>query len=214
MGAKEDDHHLRVVAFSVPETWHELDRALRASVPVYAAQAGNRGTWLGRRGPAPADERVLASVWSSRQAHDEATDILDLVAAHGGMAATVHASRIDVLPLRLFEVFERDRPMTILRLFRGRTHPGELDQYIEEARAGTQLDGARPDGPGMLVCGTDGEAAFVTVSLWPDWSAIEASTGGNIQQPLTTRNAARIAQGSPTHYELVELADPAQGMRA
>jgi hypothetical protein len=60
----------------------------------------------------------------------------------------------------------------------------------------------------MLVCGTDGEAAFVTVSLWPDWSAIEASTGGNIQQPLTTRNAARIAEGAPTHYELVEPTEP------
>lgn len=207
MGAAEEDHHLRVVTLSVPETWHELDRTLRGSLPVYRAQGGNVQTWLGRRGPAPADERVIASVWSSRQAHDEATDILDLVTAHGGQATTVHASRIDVLPVRLFEVFERDSPMTILRVFRGRTHAGQLEQYIEEARAGTRLDGARPDGPGMVVCGTDADATFLTVSLWPDWAAIEACTGGNIQQPLTTRNAARIAQGSPTHYELVELAE-------
>ena len=203
MGAEEDGHHLRVVTFSLPETWQDLDRTLRAAVPVYAAQTGNVGTWVGRRGPRPAEERVLASVWSSRQAHDEATDIVDLVMAHGGMATTVHASRIDVLPVRLFEVFEREPPMTILRVFRGRTHPGQLEQYIEEARAGTRLDGARPDGPGMLVCGTDGEARFVTVSLWPDWSAIEACTGGNIQRPLSTRNAARIADGAPTHYEIV-----------
>jgi hypothetical protein len=60
------------------------------------------------------------------------------------------------------------------------------------------------------VCGTDGEATFVTVSLWPDWSAIAACTGGNIQQPLTTRNAARIAEGVPTHYELVEPTDSAK----
>ena len=113
------------------------------------------------------------------------------------------SAQVDVMPVRIHEVFERDRPMTILRVFRGRTHPGELEAYLEEARAGTLADGARPDGPGALVCASDGETTFLTVSLWPDWSAIEACTGGNIQQPLATRNAARIEHGGPTHFELV-----------
>ena len=207
MDAEQDRYHLRVATFTAPETWHVLDQTLRASVPAYAAQAGNVSTWLGRSGPGPTQERVLASVWSSRRAHDEATDIVELVAAHGGL--NVISGRIDVLPVRLHEVFERDRPMTILRVFRGRTHPGQLDVYLEEARAGARIDGTRPDGPGTVVCGSDGQAAFVTVSLWPDWSAIEACTGGNIQRPLTTRNAARIAEGAPTHFEIVPSPEPA-----
>jgi hypothetical protein len=203
MDAEQDRPLLRVATLTVPDTWHELDRTLRACMPVYAAQDGNTVTWLGRRGPTPIEERVVASVWSSRQALDQATDIVELLRAHGTGATTVVSSRIDVLPVRLHEVFERDRPMAILRVFRGRTRPGELEAYLDEARAGTHLDGARADGPGALVCGSDGQATFVTVSLWPDWSAIEACTGGNIQRPLATRNAARIEEGSPTHFEIV-----------
>ncbi|MET0771804.1 MAG: hypothetical protein ABWZ82_01865 [Candidatus Limnocylindrales bacterium] len=207
MDAEQDRHHLRVATFTAPETWHVLDQTLRGCVPAYAAQAGNIIAWLGRSGPGPTGARVLASVWSSRRAHDEATDIVELVAARGGVS--VISDRIDVLPVRLYEVFERDRPMTILRVFRGHTYPGQLEVYLEEARAGTRIDGTRPDGPGSLVCGADGQAAFVTVSLWPDWSAIEACTGGNIQRPLTTRNAARIEQGAPTHFEIVPAIEPA-----
>ena len=203
MDAEQDRHHLRVATFTAPATWHVLDPTLRACVPAYAAQAGNIITWVGRSGPGPTEERVLASVWASRRAHDEATDIVELVAAHGSGGMAITSNRIDVLPVRLNEVFERDRPMTILRVFRGRTYPGQLEAYLEEARAGTRIDGRRPDGPGGLVCGSDGEATFITVSLWPDWSAIEACTGGNIQRPLTTRNAARIEQGAPTHFEIV-----------
>ena len=212
MDAEQDRDHLRVATFSVPETWHQLDRTLRACVPAYAAQAGHVVTRLGRRGPGPTEERVVASVWSSRRAHDAATDIVELVTAHGSGATTVASSRIDVLPVRLYEVFERERPMTILRVFRGRIYPGQLEAYLEEAREGTRIDGGRPEGPGMLVCGSDGQAAFVTVSLWPDWSAIEACTGGNIQRPLTTRNAARIEQGAPTHFEILPSVEPASDL--
>jgi hypothetical protein len=65
------------------------------------------------------------------------------------------------------------------------------------------LDGQRPDGPGGLVCGIHGEDGFVTLSVWPDWSCIEACTGGDVRHPLTTRNAARLADGGPTHDEIV-----------
>jgi hypothetical protein len=215
MDAEQDRRHLRVATLTAPETWQVLDQALRAGVPAYAAQAGNLGTWLGRGGPGPSDERVLASVWSAKWAHDAATDIVELVAAQGSGALTITTGRIDVLPVRSYEVFERDRPMTILRVFRGRTFPGQLDAYLEEARAGIRLDGARADGPGMVVSASDAQARFVTVSLWPDWSAIEACTGGNIQRPLVTRNAARIEQGAPTHYEVMSPVaaerDPGRG---
>ena len=56
---------------------------LRAALPAYADQAGNLLIRLGRRGAGPTEERVLASVWSSRRAHDEAPDIVELVAARG-----------------------------------------------------------------------------------------------------------------------------------
>jgi hypothetical protein len=203
MDAEPDRQHLRVATFVVPRTWHEIDRSLRACEPAYVAQAGTVMTRLGRRGSGPTEERVLASVWTSRRAHDQATDMIELMSASGAGPMSLAWDRIDQLPVRIHEVFERDRPMTILRVFHGRTHPGELEVYLEEARAGTMLDGASPDGPGALICASDDDATFVTVSLWPDWSAIEACTGGDIQRPLATRNATRIAQGAPTHYEII-----------
>jgi hypothetical protein len=200
---------MRLALFGAQESWHELDRVLRSTMPVYAGQAGSLATWLGRRGAGPAEERVVASVWSSMRALDQATDIVELVTAHGPAGTTMTPTHVEVIPVRIRETFERDRPMTILRLYQGRTRPGELELYLEEARAGTRLDGARPDGPGTLVCASDGEARFVTVSLWPDWAAIEACTGGDIQRPLATRNATRIEDGAPSHYELVPTDRPA-----
>ncbi len=109
----------------------------------------------------------------------------------------------EVLPVRIFEVFERAAPMTILRVFRGQVRVGQLEEYLAEAHIGTLADGRRPEGPGALVCATDATGGFVTASTWPDWPSIAACTGGDIRRPLTTRNAGRLVSGAPSHYELV-----------
>jgi hypothetical protein len=46
-------------------------------------------------------------------------------------------------------------------------------------------------------------ARFITVSAWTDWEAIARATGGNIRQPMTTRNVARILKGNAAHYEIL-----------
>jgi hypothetical protein len=44
---------------------------------------------------------------------------------------------------------------------------------------------------------------FVTVSAWTGWAAIEQATGGNIHQPLATRNAERLVAFDVGHYEIL-----------
>jgi hypothetical protein len=194
---------LRVTTIGPGETDHELDAALRAIGPATGVLPGNLGVWLGRRSVSSLGERVLVSVWSSRQAHDRALAIARDVLLGQPPVASIAGQKTDVLPVEIEASFPRDRPMTILRVFRGRTYPGQRATYLTEAAAGVLIDGERPDGPGALICGLDGDDGFVTVSLWPDWAAIEACTGGDMRRPLLTRNAARIEHGAPTHYELV-----------
>ncbi len=199
---------LRVVTFSTQGTWHDVDATLRAWRVAYAAEPGNLATWLGRRGAGPTEERVVAAIWSPGHAPRPEMDIAERVVREVPAGARIEGIRSEALPVRIHETFTRDAPMAILRVYRGCTRPGELDAYLQEAHAGTRLDGQRADGPGTVVCGTEGDTGFVTVSLWPDWTAIEACTGGDIRRPLATRNAARIESGAPTHYELVPLHEP------
>jgi hypothetical protein len=198
-----DRAQLRLTTFRPRDRWHELDRYLRRLMPLYAQQRGHLSTWVGRRAGGPVDDHVLVSLWASRSEAEEAFEIPAMLDLQDQWPAAIADARAEVLPVQILEVFPRPRPMSILRIFRGRTHPGQLEAYLTEALAGTIVDGARPDGPGALACATDGAGGFVTASLWPDWPAIEACTGGDIRLPLATRNAARLESGEATHFELV-----------
>jgi hypothetical protein len=200
-----DRPRLRLVTFGTQGTWHEVDATLRAWRVPYAAAPGNLATWLGRRGAGPTEERVVVSVWSPGHAPRPGVDIAERIVREVPPEARITNARSEALPVRIHETFHREAPMTILRVFRGRTRPGELEVYLVEARAGSRLDGQRPDGPSTVISATEGDSGFVTASLWPDWRAIEACTGGDIRRPMATRNAARIESGGPTHYELVPL---------
>lgn len=205
---------LRLITFGTQGTWHDVDRTLRDWLAAYAVAPGNQGTWFGRRGAGPTDERIVVSVWEPGRAPGAEGDIAERLSREVPPDVHLAGPSSEVLPVRIHETFPRATPMTILRVFRGRTRPGELEAYLAEAAEGTRLDGERPDGPGSLVCAADGEIGFVTVSLWPDWAAIEACTGGDIRRPLATRNAARLESGAPVHFELVTMtdADPAAGV--
>ena len=48
-----------------------------------------------------------------------------------------------------------------------------------------------------------GPDRFLTVSLWPDWAAIERATGGDIRRPMSTKDSARIVDMDIVHYEVV-----------
>jgi hypothetical protein len=113
---------------------------------------------------------------------------------------------VDVLPVA-FSVIPGDRePATVLRVFRGELLPGELDAYVDDARAGTLADVAAEHGPQALFLGVDPPARFITVSVWGRWDRIEAATGGNPRQPIATRHERRLASWTARHYEILSAA--------
>ena len=58
-------------------------------------------------------------------------------------------------------------------------------------------------GPRDLVMAAAGEDAFVMLSTWPDWSAIEAATGASISEPLRTKRLGALSSFEVAHYELL-----------
>jgi hypothetical protein len=180
-----------------------VDAALRSlafgvlgRMPVSAVFAGRRHEGAG--------ERVVVSLWESLET---LVDSLGPLSAHNAAEAErfdqMAEIRVEVLPLAVAVEFERDPHATVLRIFRGRTHPGELDAYVEDVRAGTLADMAAEQGPHALFLGIDPPQGFLTVSVWADWGRIQAATGGNIRNPIATRHAHRLLDGTANHYELL-----------
>ncbi|MFN8621214.1 MAG: hypothetical protein U0869_10760 [Chloroflexota bacterium] len=176
------------------------DGVLRDRVlPELAARAGCLGAWAGRRTSGERASRVLAVAWRDVAAGDRARgdgSLRELV-GHGRDHATLRGRIV------LFERFPRHAPPRILRVYDGRTRPGELEAYVEEARAGVLLDGASPDGPVSVCMAVVAADRFVTVSTWTDWERLARCTGGDLDRPLVTRNAARLIGGGPVHLELI-----------
>ena len=203
---------MQVSRFHPIDMWHDLDRHLRDLVPTaLAVQPGLIEAWAGRSGPDTGDERVVVSVWASASAQQQAPTLTTLFDRMTSTAGAIVGERTDVLTIAIEARFERSRPMTLLRVYQGQTRPGELASYLEEARAGVIKDGQQPRGPGALICGSRGDLGFVTASLWPDWESIQLATGGDIRNPLATRNTARLAAGRPNHFELIATVSGGSG---
>jgi hypothetical protein len=206
---------MRVTMFRPADMWHELDRRLRELLPVFAGQSGLLEAWVGRGGTGSSDERLVVSIWASARAQETALTVPDFLELESRTDSAIVDRRTEVFAVQIRERFTRERPMQILRIFRGQTRPGEMDAYLAEARQGVVVDGRRPQGPGAVVCAVDGQDGFVTASLWADWPAIEAATGGDVHHPLATRNAARLVGGAPAHFELIAATQgAADGIRA
>jgi hypothetical protein len=205
---------MRLTTIRPVEAWHDLDRHLRDMMPDFARQAGLHSVWAGRQGPGDGDHRVVVTLWASDREQAAAVTVPEALERLGPAVPAIVETRIEVLRLRIRERFPRDRPMRIMRVYRGRTRPDELEPYLSEARAGVLIDGSREDGPGALACGieraVDRPDGFVTASLWADWSCIEAATGGDVRHPLLTRNTARLVAGEPAHFELITALDGPQ----
>jgi hypothetical protein len=201
-GASRGSAVLRVTRFRPREPWADIGRALRTrGIPAFLAQPGLVDAWFGRRGPEFEDEHVIAAVWGSAAAERAAVRLRDVLA---GPDVAVDDGGSIALPVVLDLRFPRPGPVAILRLYDGRTHPGQLDAYVREAAQGAQQDGQSPAGPAAVCMSVDPPDHFVTVSLWTGWSSIEACTGGDVRRPLATRNRDRLAAGGPTHYEVIQ----------
>jgi heme-degrading monooxygenase HmoA len=183
----------------------EFDKTLRTiMVPDLRRMEGLIDVHVGRHGSEQLGDRVVATIWTDR------------AAMNAGMGpslaeSTFHTDRLSETTDRQFEAHELDLmlrfpggpPSTLLRLFRGQVKPGELEAYIEEARAGTLADVEAERGPAALYLAADPPDRFLTVSLWPDWAAIERATGGDVRRPMATKDSARIVDMDIVHYEVV-----------
>lgn len=159
---------------------------------------------VGRHGPDELGGRIVASVWTNRRS---------MVAGLGESLTKpiFHPQQMNQTKDRTLEVhdveialgFDLATPPTVLRLFLGQVRPGELAPYIEDARAGTLADARAGRGPCALYLASDPPDRFITVSLWPDWAAIEAATGGDIHRPIMTKDSRRIIDMDVVHYEVV-----------
>jgi hypothetical protein len=162
--------------------------------------------WVGRRGSREDRTRVLASTWRvDPEATPEATPDgpPDLAGLRSLGNDVVVIGGIEQVPLSVHARFERIEPTRILRVFHGQVRPGELERYIDLARTGMLADAEAYDGLIAFALGVRGPDAFITVSVWTGWPAIEAATGGNTRQPFMTRNAQLLSEFTVAHYEVL-----------
>jgi hypothetical protein len=196
---------LRVFVFRPVGLETALDATLRDELlPEFLEHSGLLDLFVGRHDEGEGDERVVASVWKSHERMTAELGEASLVAPfRPEQAGVIRDGRLEALPLAAsVRVPEAGAP-AILRIFRGQIREGELDLYVEEARAGAVADAEANEGLIALYLGVDRPSGFVTVSAWTHWAAIERATGGNLRQPLATRNPKRIAAGSVDHYEIL-----------
>ena len=93
--------------------------------------------------------------------------------------------------------------IAIIRVVRGVTRPGELEAYLDDARAGVLGDRSTGGGPLALYLAIDPPDRFLTLSLWGSWSHVEAATGADHEHVERTRHEERLVTWSAEHYEVV-----------
>ncbi len=192
---------LRLLTFRPDRAGDSADELLRRQIlPAIQAVPGLRYLYAARASAAEADRRVVASVWDDAGAAPD----LDLNQPFD-FETSDHAVEVDIEAHRLdIELaFQDAGTPQILRIFRGRTVPGELDNYVEHARHGTMADALADHGPEALFLARIPPHQFVTVSAWSAWDRIAASTGGNLRQPINTRHLELLEGGTATFYEIV-----------
>ena len=194
---------VRLFRFRSPRTAELTDGLLREQIePSLLCQPGLRYMYAGRGSGPAGEERLLATVWEKPA--DRSDRLAELNRPFDfERAPDVHDLAVEALRLAAAIEPSDGEPPSILRVFRGRVRPGELDAYLAEVQSGTLADIARDYGPSALFLGTAPPESFVTVSVWSSWERIALATGGNIHQPIATRHEHRLIEGDATHLEIV-----------
>ena len=194
---------LRVVSFQPGVAESAFDAGLRdVVVPRLADAEAVVDVWVGRHGSRDDRARVLASTWRV-DPEAEPDGPLDVAALRGLGGNVVAIGDVEQVALLIHARFERTEPTRVLRVFHGRVRPGELETYIDLARAGMLADSVAYDGLIAFALGARPPDAFITVSVWTGWPAIEAATGGNTRQPFMTRNAQLLETFRVAHFEVL-----------
>ena len=198
-----DGTFLRVFTFE-PSYPGEIDSTLRDHVlRALCDQSGILEAYTARQGPGETGDRIIATVWESKEAMEAGAIEADVIARrHAEYADGIPGSRVASMPVAVRLSFGRADPGRILRVLRGQVRDAGLETYVDDVRAGAGRDGT---GGGLLaLClGVVSADEFVTVSTWTSWEAIETATGGNLQRPIATRFPERIRILSARHYEIL-----------
>lgn len=204
---------MRIERF-VPRTIGADDDLRARLIPDLGARAGLQYVVAGRQGPDDLGPRIIVSVWTpgtvlggvavdarrpepAGSAALQPDGVEDLIVRVAVQPDQVEAGRVDGGP---------PGAARVLRVFRGAVRTAERDAYVRDVETGTLRDIDAGTGPLALflaVPAADSDR-FVTVSVWPGWSEIEAATGGNPRNPVATRHPERLVASDVAHYEVVE----------
>jgi hypothetical protein len=187
-----------------------FDAALRAvTLPDLRRQPGILATFAGRQGPEEIGPRLLATLWSSEDAMraglgTEAGDTDDL--------ADTTERRVDVLSATVVQLAPVPLPSGIVRLARARLRDIDVATYARLVADELLSMRASGRGPSDLVMATPGAGAFLMLSTWTDWSAVEAATGASVSEPLRTKRLAALEDFEVDHYELLTDLAPGEAL--
>jgi heme-degrading monooxygenase HmoA len=163
---------------------------------------------VGRQGPDDLGPRLVASVWSSRDAMIEAVgEDFDPPAFHPEYLSETTDHALDIVELMAslrFGAVESEAANGIIRVARGRVQPGALELYRDMVLRGTCADVQAGHGPiALYLARRPDDDCFVTLSVWGSWAAIERATGGDASHPISTRNMDQMVEWHVEHYEAV-----------
>jgi heme-degrading monooxygenase HmoA len=186
----------------------------REMVPALLDMPGLLELYAGRQGPAELGPRLVATLWADGEAMSAGVgDSLERSAFFPEYLDETQDRTLEILPLSFGYRFAGAGRSAILRLVSGSVKPGELDRYVDQARAGTLADAAAGRGPIALYLAKRIDERFATLSVWRDWPTLQEATGGAIDRPRATRHAALLDSWSVEHYEGI-LDDPVRPERS
>jgi hypothetical protein len=196
---------LRAVTFQALSPDSSFDAVLRSEVvPTLLDRADVVDAWPGRRGTGDGSH-ILVSTWREPWLGepDAAPDLALLRSPALAVFGGIDVISVEQLEIAVHAGFSRPEPARVLRVFHGTARPGELGDYVEEARAGMTEDSRVNDGLVSFVLAHDGVDRFISASTWTSWAAIESATGGNTRNPAATRNSQRLEAFGVVHLELL-----------
>jgi hypothetical protein len=186
-----------------------FDALLRDTLlPDLLAFPALRDLHVGRQGPHDPGPRVVASVWSSRDAMIAAVgEDFDPPTFHPEYLSETTDQRLEILELMAglrFGAVDVARANRIIRVARGRVQPGALELYRELVLQGTCADVRAGHGPvALYLARRPDDDCFVTFSVWESWATLERATGGDADHPIATRNMEQMVEWHVEHYEAV-----------
>jgi len=183
----------------------QFDETVRATLlPDLGRLPGLLDMVAGRRVSLADDDRVIASIWRSWSAMQDAVGAsVEESPFHPELLDGSTNRKFSATPIVFGDLYLAGAEPRLLRVVEGSVREGEFASYVEEAGAGTREDNAAGRGPVALYLARAGTNDFVTLSTWTEWDDVQDATGSDIRRPQATRHAQRLAAWSASHFEIV-----------